>query len=101
MAVKDPRPKDRRRKPWSKLSESYKKRLISISKGVYKAYGKKKPKGARGKAAVKRLGRRYKTGMFEKIARKAARKYGSAEIGRKVAGKIYQRLVRKRRYRSR
>jgi len=60
MAVKDPRPKNKRRKPWSKLSETYKKRLLAKVRGVYKAYGKKKPKGGRGKAAVRRLGRRYK-----------------------------------------
>lgn len=57
---------------------------------------KMKPKGARGRAAVKRLGRNYKTGNFAKIARKAAKRYGSAEIGRKVAAKIYWQKVRKR-----
>lgn len=97
MAVKDPRPKNKRRKPWSKLSETYKKRLLAKVRGVYKAYGKRKPKGGRGKAAVRRLGRRYKTGMFEKIARKAARRYGSMKRGRKVAAAIYWKKVRGRR----
>ena len=57
---------------------------------------KTKPKGKRGLAAVKRLGRTYKTGMFEKIARKAAKRYGSKEIGKKVAAAIYWAKVRKR-----
>jgi len=38
---------------------------------------------------VDKLGRKYATGMFEKIAQKAARKYGSMESGRKVAGAIF------------
>lgn len=58
---------------------------------------KLKPKGRRGVVAVKRLGRTFKTGMFEKIAEKAARRYGSKEIGRKVAAKIYWQKVRARR----
>jgi len=95
MAVKDPRPKTKRRKPWSKLSETYRKRLLAKTKGVYKAYGKRKPKGKRGKAAVKRLGRKYKTGMFEKIARKAAKRYGSMKRGRKVAAAIYWKKVKR------
>ncbi|GIW70229.1 MAG: hypothetical protein KatS3mg101_0976 [Patescibacteria group bacterium] len=56
---------------------------------------KMKPKGKRGLAAVKRLGRTYKTGGFAKIAAKAAKKYGSKTIGKKVAGAIYQKMVRK------
>jgi hypothetical protein len=55
-----------------------------------------KPKGARGRAAVRRLGRSYKTGGFSKIAAKAARKYGSAAAGKRVAGAVYQRMVRAR-----
>ena len=61
-----------------------------------KALPKLKPKGARGKAAVKRLGRTYKTGMFKKIADIAAKKYGSKEIGEKVAAKVYWSKVKKR-----
>lgn len=57
---------------------------------------KMKPKGARGRAAVKRLGRSYKTGGFAKIAKKAAKKYGSSKSGKKVAGAIYQKMVRAR-----
>jgi len=55
-----------------------------------------KPKGARGRAAVRRLGRSYKTGGFSKIASKAAREYGSAAAGKRVAGAVYQKMVRKR-----
>lgn len=56
-----------------------------------------KPKGARGRAAVKRLGRSYKTGGFKKIAAKAGKKYGSSAAGKRVAGAIYQKMVAKRR----
>lgn len=58
-----------------------------------------KPKGKRGRAAVKRLGRSYKTGGFSRIARKAGKKYGSAAAGRRVAGKVYWRMVKKRKSR--
>lgn len=94
--MKDPRPAGKRRKAWTKLSASYRKKLIAKSRGAYKAYGKRKPKGKRGSIAVKRLGRRYKTGMFSKIAGKAARRYGSAAAGRRVAAAIYWRKVRGR-----
>jgi len=56
-----------------------------------------KPKRERGRAAVKRLGRNYKTGGFSKIENKAARKYGSKEAGKKVAASIYWAMVKKRR----
>lgn len=56
-----------------------------------------KPKGARGRVAVKRLGRTKKTGGFNKIAKKAAKQYGSKEAGKRVAGSIYQKMVRKHR----
>lgn len=85
----------RKKKPLSKLSPAYKARKIAKTKGVYKAYGKKKPKGKKGKAMVAKLGRRYKTGMFEKIAKKAARKYKSAKIGKRVAAAIFWKKVRK------
>jgi len=55
---------------------------------------KMKPRGARGRAQVRKLGRSYKTGGFNKIAAKAAKKYGSAAAGRKVAGAIFQKMVR-------
>jgi len=45
---------------------------------------------------VRKLGRTYKTGGFAKIARKAARKYGSAAAGRRVAGKIFWKMAKKR-----
>ncbi len=56
---------------------------------------KMKPKGKRGMAAVERLGRTYKTGGFDKIANKAAKEYGSKAAGERVAGSIYQRMVRR------
>lgn len=55
---------------------------------------KLRPKGARGMAQVKRLGRDYKTGGFNKIAAKAAEKYGSAEAGKRVAGAVFQNMAR-------
>ncbi len=55
----------------------------------------KVPKTARGKAAVKKLGRTKKTGGFAKIAKAASKKYGSKASGKKVAGAIYQRMARK------
>ena len=58
------------------------------------------PKTKRGKAAVKRLGRTRKTGGFAKIAKKAAKKYGSKKTGKKVAGAVYWKMVRKRRGRK-
>ena len=54
-----------------------------------------KPKGARGKAQVKKLGRNYKTGGFSKIAASAGKKYGSSEAGKRVAGAIFQRMAAK------
>ena len=57
---------------------------------------KMKPKGKKGKAMVKKLGRSYKTGGFAKIASKAAKKYGSAAAGKRVAGAIFWHKVRAR-----
>ena len=48
-----------------------------------------KPKGKRGVVAVKRLGRNYKTGNFDKITAAAGAKYGSSKAGKRVAGAIY------------
>lgn len=55
-----------------------------------------KPVGKQGRAAVKRLGRTYKTGNFKKIEDKAAAEYGSEEAGKKVAGAIYWNKAKKR-----
>jgi len=55
-----------------------------------------KPKGKKGLTMVKKLGRTFKTGIFDQIARKSARKYGSMLIGKKVAGKIFWKKVKKR-----
>jgi len=54
-----------------------------------------KPKGKRGRSQVKKLGRNYKTGGFNKIAAKAGKKYGSKEAGERVAGAIFQKMVKK------
>lgn len=56
---------------------------------------KMKPKGKRGKTQVKKLGRNYKTGGFAKIAAKAGSKYGSKDAGERVAGAIFQKMVKK------
>jgi len=63
-----------------------KPKMTPVSKG-------RKPKGARGMAAVKRLGRTKTTGNFNKIAASVAKEYGSAEAGKRVAGAIYARKV--------
>ena len=55
-----------------------------------------KPKGTRGRVAVKRLGRTKKTGGFAKIANKAAKEYGSKQAGKKVAAAIYWKKVKSR-----
>lgn len=54
------------------------------------------PKTKRGKAQVAKLGRTKKTGGFAKIAKKAAKEYGSKEVGKRVAGAIFQKMVKSR-----
>ena len=54
-----------------------------------------KPKGAKGRAQVARLGRNYKTGGFNKIVKGATAKYGSS-AAKKIAGKIFQNMARAR-----
>lgn len=54
---------------------------------------KMKPKGKKGMAQVKKLGRTFKTGGFDKIAAKAGKEYGSKTAGAKVAGAIFQKMV--------
>ncbi len=56
----------------------------------------RKPRNARAKAAVKRLGRTKVTGNFDKIASSAAKEYGSKEAGNRVAGAIYWKKVKAR-----
>ena len=63
-----------------------KTKMTPVSKGH-------KPKTARGKAAVKRLGRNKATGNFNSIAASAAKEYGSKEAGKKVAAAIYWKKV--------
>lgn len=58
---------------------------------------KMKPKGKQGKAQVAKLGRTFKTGGFNKITSSAAKKYGSKKIGQKVAGAVFQKMVRAKR----
>ncbi len=63
---------------------------------------KMKPKGKKGMAMVKKLGRNYKTGGFDAITAKVAARYQSKgksseqaeEIGQKVAGKIFWNKVK-------
>lgn len=55
-----------------------------------------KPKGAKGLAMVKKLGRTTKTGGFAKITAKAAKEYGSKEAGKKVAASIFWKKVKNR-----
>lgn len=55
-----------------------------------------KPKGARGRAAVKRLGRDYATGTFDKIVKEASERYHSKEAGKRVAAAAYWKKVHKR-----
>ncbi len=55
---------------------------------------KMKPKGKEGMAQVKKLGRDYKTGGFSKIAKSAAKEYGSKEAGKKVAGAIFNKMAK-------
>ena len=65
---------------------------------------KMKPKGKRGLIAVKRLGRNYKTGKFDRIAQHVAeseRRRGvsaerAQEIGKQTAAKIYWAKVKAR-----
>lgn len=54
-----------------------------------------KPKGKKGMAMVKKLGRTKKTGGFNKIASKAAKEYGSSAAGKKVAGAIFWKMAKK------
>jgi len=61
-------------------------KMTPVSKGH-------KPKGARGMAAVKRLGRTKTTGNFDKIAAQAGKEYHSASAGKKVAGAIYAKMA--------
>jgi hypothetical protein len=55
-----------------------------------------KPKGAKGKAMVAKLGRTKKTGGFAKIANKAAKEYGSKAAGKRVAGAIFWKMAGKK-----
>ena len=67
-----------------------------ISKMNAKKMPHMKPKGAQGKAQVKKLGRTFKTGGFAKIAAKAGKSYGSKAAGKRVAGAIFQKMVKAR-----
>lgn len=55
-----------------------------------------KPKGKKGMAQVKKLGRTKKTGGFAKIAAKVGKKYGSKVAGKKVAGAVLKKMVKAR-----
>lgn len=56
---------------------------------------KMKPKGKLGMVAVKRLGRTYKTGEFDRIVKATGKKYGK-EAGKKIAASIYWKKVNNR-----
>lgn len=56
---------------------------------------KMKPKGARGRAAVKRLGRNYKTGNFDKGVKDIVASGKSKEVAKKIMGKQYWNKVKK------
>ncbi len=53
-----------------------------------------KPKGKKGMAQVKRLGRTFKTGGFNKIAKASGKKYGST-AGKRIAGAVFNRMAAK------
>jgi len=55
-----------------------------------------KPKGAAGRAAVKRLGRNYKTGNFDKGVKAIEKKGLSSESAQRIMGAQYWEKVRKR-----
>lgn len=55
-----------------------------------------KPKGAKGRAMVAKLGRTKKTGGFAKIANKAAKEYGSVQAGKRVAGSVFWKMAKKK-----
>ena len=67
---------------------------LSEMKKSYMKAPKTKPKGEKGMAQVKKLGRTKKTGGFDKIAAKAGAKYGSATAGKRVAGAIFQKMAK-------
>ncbi len=54
------------------------------------------PKTKRGKAQVAKLGRTKKTGGFAKIAARASKEYGSKKAGARVAGAVFNKMVRAR-----
>lgn len=51
-----------------------------------------KPKGAKGRAMVAKLGRTKKTGGFAKIAAKS----GGGEKGKRIAGAVFWKMARAR-----
>lgn len=52
------------------------------------------PKTKMGKKMVAKLGRKKATGGFAKIAKKAGKEYGSKEAGKRVAGAIFNKMVK-------
>lgn len=56
-----------------------------------------KPKGARGRAAVRRLGRNYKTGNFEKGVKDLEAEGHSSESAHRIMGAQYWGKVKKHR----
>jgi len=74
-------------KPYKRGVKS--KKRMTKKKGVV-------PTTKKGKAMVAKLGRTKKTGGFAKIAAKATKEYGSKESGKRVAGKIFWNMAKKR-----
>lgn len=100
-----------RKKKWSEKSDdrSDRKRGIKENSKRDRALDKKrglksdskkvrrmKPKGKRGLAAVKRLGRNYKTGVFNGIVRNAESEGKSETVAKKIAGRVYWNKTKKR-----
>lgn len=54
-----------------------------------------KPKGAKGRAMVRKLGRTKKTGGFNKIVKSVEARGGSESSAKKIAGKIFWNKVKK------
>lgn len=54
-----------------------------------------KPSGARGRSAVKRLGRTKKTGGFDRIEKSVESRGGSKSSAAKIAGAVYWRMANK------
>lgn len=80
--------------PYTKAGEK-KAKAYAKKTGGKVTMKKTTPKTKKGKAMVKKLGRTKKTGGFAKIAKKAAKEYGSKAAGKRVAGAIFWKMAKK------